>query len=36
MIREAIVKFILIEKQKIVWFPEFKKNLREVATSTQM
>lgn len=33
MIREAIAELIWIEKQKVVWFPTFKENLREVVIS---
>ena len=32
-VREVIVKYILIKKQKIVLFPKLKKNQREVAVS---
>jgi len=33
MINEGIVAFISIGKQKVVWFPIFKKNLRETVAS---
>lgn len=32
-IRETIVEFIGIDKQKVIWFSKFKKYLRKVAVS---
>jgi len=34
MIREAIVEFIWIGKQNVLWFSKFKENLSEAVANT--